>query len=175
MANIVDSLMDKIKFPEKIDLSHTDRQLIQKLNTAVEELNAKDTVSAKQLADTEERLLAQITALSGLPGTSQTAEASPDFADLKQYITDETEKSEYRIRGLIEHKADETKGLLKSVQTANRDEELIKYAEALSNRMLEVEAGLKKQIRTVKIMMGFTIWISIIALAAMVAQVLGLV
>lgn len=172
MANIVDSLMDKIKFPEKLELSSADRQLLQKLNASVEELKTRESASAMQLADTEKKLLAQLETLS--TKQSQLPEAEADLSGLRQYITDETEKSEYKIRGLIEHKADETKELLKAVQTANRDEELIKYTEALSNRILEVEAGLTGQLRTVKIMMGFTIWISIMALAAMVIQVLGL-
>ena len=98
-----------------------------------------------------------------------------DFTELKQHITDETQKSEYNVRGLMEAKADAAMGVLKAIQTSGRDAELIKYAETLSNRMLEMETGIKKQLRTVKIMMGFTIWISIMALAAMVAQVLGLV
>lgn len=185
MANIVESLMDKIKFPEKMDLSHADRQLIQKLNASVEELKAKDSVSAKQLVTSEERLLAQINSLSkelqklqdtvAEPPEIQVPEITVDFSELKQHITDETEKSEYKIRGLMEAKADATMGVLKAIQTSSRDEELVKYAETLTNRILEVEAGMKKQLRTVKIMMGFTIWISIMALAAMVAQVLGLI
>ncbi|MBP3542787.1 MAG: hypothetical protein J6J86_01020 [Lachnospiraceae bacterium] len=185
MANIVESLMDKIKFPEKMDLSHTDRQLLQKLSASVEELKAKDSVSAKQLITSEERLLAQISGLSkdvkklqeacAQAPELQVPEITVDFSELKQHITDETEKSEYKVRGLMEAKADAAMGVLKAIQTSGRDAELIKYAETLSNRMLEVEAGIKKQLRTVKIMMGFTIWISIMALAAMVAQVLGLV
>lgn len=185
MANIVESLMDKIKFPEKMDLSHTDRQLLQKLNASVDELKAKDSVSAKQLITTEERLLAQINVLSkevkklqdsvAEPPEIQVPEITVDFSELKQHITDETEKSEYKVRGLIEGKADAAQGILKAIQTSGRDEELVKYAETLSNRILEAEAGIKKQLQAVKIMMGFTIWISIMALAAMVAQVLGIV
>lgn len=187
MANIVESLMDKIKFPEKMDLSSTDRQLLQKLNASIEDLKNKssDSVSPKQFVMAEERLLAQINSLSkevkklqdavAEPPEIQVPEITVDFSELKQHITDETEKSEYKIRGLMEAKADATMGVLKAIQTSSRDEELIKYAETLTNRILEVEAGMKKQLRTVKIMMGFTIWISIMALAAMVAQVLGIV
>lgn len=174
MANIVESFMDKMKYPEKAELSHADRQLIQKLSASVEELKTKETVSVRQLAASEKHILARIDALSD-SGSSSAPESSADFSELRQYIADENEKSAYKLRGLIEHKADEAQELLKALQTSDRADELIKYAEVLSTCMLEAEARLSRQLRTVKIMMGFAIWISIMALAALTAQVLGLI
>ena len=93
MAKLVDSIMDKVKFPDKIELSHADRQMLLKLAASVEELKARKAITGAQLNDTEERLSAQMQSLfkeaadrpAPLPEPVQPPEVNIDLTDLKHF------------------------------------------------------------------------------------------
>lgn len=184
MANLVETLMDKMKVPEKLELSQADRQLLQKLAASVDELKAKKTITEQQLNEAEERLLAQMRILleeaqqnapTPEPAKPQEIDVKVDFSDLKHFISEEHEQGKYQIKSLIEEKNGAVVSQLHTIQTAVKDEEILNKMPTLFNQLNDTELALRKQLRTVKIMMGFTIWISIMTLAAMVAQVLGLI
>ena len=59
MANLVESIIDKVK-SDKIELSQTDRHLLQKLSASIDALKSKKTITESQLTETEERLNTQI-------------------------------------------------------------------------------------------------------------------
>lgn len=181
MANIVESLMDKIKVPEKLELSQSDRQLLQKLVMSVEELKKRNYLTEQELSQSEQRLLAQIrTALKddmkesiSSSGSAQPHEVTVDLSELKRFISEETDKERYQVKALIEEKNRAVNSQLQNIRAAIKDEEILDKLPSILNQLSDTEHTLRKQLRTVKIMMGFTIWISIMTLAAMVAQALG--
>lgn len=178
MANLVESIMDRVKFPDKIELSQADRQLLQKLTSSVEELKSKKTVTDKQLAEAEERLLAQMRLLfeetnEKSAETEQPPEISLDLSELKHFISEENEQRKYQIKSLMEEKNSELTSQLQNLKTSIKDEEILSKIPSLFNQLYDTETNLHRQMRTVKIMMGFTIWTSILTLAVVAAHVLG--
>lgn len=150
MANLVETLMDKIKIPDKIELSQADRQLLQKLAADVEELKTIDT------------------------HTEQPPDITIDFSDLKHFMSEEHRQEKYQLKSLIDEKNDAIISQLHNIQASVKGEEILNQMTTLSNQLSDTEFSLRRQLRTVKIMMGFTIWICIMTLAAMAAQALGL-
>lgn len=180
MANIVESLMDKIKVPEKPELSQADRQILQQLAMSVEELKSKKYLTQQDLSESEQRLIVQLRAALKEDGKDGTGSAQPqevtvDLSELKRFISEETDKERYQIKALIEEKNGSVSSQLQDLKASIKDEEILGKLPAILNQLSDTEYTLRKQLRTVKIMMGFTIWISIMTLAAMAAQALGLI
>lgn len=183
MANIVESLMDKIKFPEKMELSQADRQLLQSLAASMDELKAKDALSEKDLSETEQRLLVQLRTVlkedikEALPVQEpvELPEITVDFSELKSFLSEKTLQENRQIKSLIEEKSGSLYSQLQNIKISIKDEEILNKLPALLTQLTDTEHSLRKQLRTVKIMMGFSIWISIMTLAAMVAMALGLI
>ncbi len=181
MANLVESIMDKVKFPDKMELSQADRQLLQKLAASVDELKSKKTVTDKQLAEAEERLLAEMRLLfheaqeqpEQVQKLPEPQEVSIDFSELRHFISEENEQGKYQIKTFIEDKNSTLASQLQNIKTSIKDEEILNKMPSIFNQLCDTETNLHKQMRTVKIMMGFTIWTSILTLAVIAAHVLG--
>lgn len=187
MANLVESIKERVKFPEKMDLSPADRQLLHKLAAAVEELKQQRTVTEQQLTQTEERLLAQIEAMLNETRTAMLQaqeesmqpappqEITPDFSELKHFISETSEQKQYQIKSLIGEAEGQTTAQLQSILGAIKDEEILNKLPTLFTQLSDTEQHLNRQLRTVKIMMGVTIWISLLSLIAIAGNILGFI
>lgn len=182
MAKLVDTFIDRMKVPEKLELSQADRQLLQKLAASVEELKTKKNITEQQLGEAEQRLLTQIRILleesqksAPAPEPAKPQEMAIDFSELRHFISEEVEQEKYQTKSLIEEKHGSVTAQLQSLISSVKDDEILSKLPSLFNQVSDTEMTLRKQIRTVKIMLGFSIWISIMTLAAMAAQALGLI
>ena len=54
-----------------------------------------------------------------------------------------------------------------------KDDEILSKLPTLCNQLSDMEVLITRQMRTVKIMLGITIWVCILTLAVAVAHVLG--
>lgn len=181
MANLVETIIDRVKVPDKMELAPADRQLLQKLAASVEELKAKKTLTDTQLAEAEERLGAQIQELFEKEKPLLIKAAEPpkppeikiDLDDIKRFIAEQSEQGKYQLKSHMQEQYNSASSQLQEIQTAIKDEEVLKKILSLYNQMSGMEMQINRQLRTVKIMTGFTIWTVLLMLAAVVAQVLG--
>ena len=178
MANLVESIIDKVKLPDKIELSHADRQLLLKLSASVEELKTRKALTDAQLNAAEERLNTQMQRLFEEAANRPSEPAQPpeiniDLTDLKHFISEETEQKKYQLKACIEDKYNDTTSQFKALKGMIKDDEILSKLPTLCNQLSDMEILITRQMRTVKIMLGITIWVCILTLAVAVAHVLG--
>ena len=163
MPNLVESFIDKVKTPNKLELSPADRQLLKKLIDSIETLKEKKKFSDTQLKETEEHLSTQL----------KDSEHHLKFDELKHFISEQTEQEKYQFKTQLEDKHNTVSSQLQGLKSAIKDTTILDKISSLSNQLSEMEVQQNRQMRTIKIILGFTIWLSLLTLAVIAASVLG--
>ena len=195
MPNLVESFIDKVKTPNKLELSPADRQLLKKLIDSIETLKEKKKFSDTQLKETEEHLSTQLKdsehhldaqikeldtllnsqicisqdnlyikireVLEEIKNLPEPPDVNSKFDELKHFISEQTEQEKYQFK------------TLQGLKSAIKDTTILDKISSLSNQLSEMEVQQNRQMRTIKIILGFTIWLSLLTLAVIAASVLG--
>lgn len=157
MGSVLDSIMKRIEVPDKISLSSTDREMLEKINT-----NLQDLSELKDLKDLKD--LNELRELKDLKG-------------LKEIIEKQSIRLDEEIESLKEAKnSDEVDSITSSIQLIKeQNEKIISTLDTFADQIQAMDKSLNKQISGVKIMTGFAIWSSLLGVAVLIAYVLGFV
>ncbi len=207
MPNLVESFIDKVKTPDKLELSPADRQLLKKLIDSIETLKEKKKFSDTQLKETEEHLSTQLKdsehhldaqikeldtllnsqicisqdnlyikireVLEEIKNLPEPPDVNSKFDELKHFISEQTEQEKYQFKTQLEDKHNAVSSQLQGLKSAIKDTTILDKISSLSNQLSEMEVQQNRQMRTIKIILGFTIWLSLLTLAVIAASVLG--
>lgn len=207
MPNLVETIIDKVKTPDKVELSPTDRQLIKKLIDSVETLKDKRVLADTRLQEAEEHLSIQLNdirehlnakqkdseelintqiqasqdnlsvkigkVLNEIKNLPEPPEINSKYDNLKQFISEQTEQENYHLKTQLEDNHNTISTQLQALKSSMKDTVILDKLSSLSNQLSEMETQQNKQIRTIKIILGFTIWLSLLTLAVIAASVLG--
>lgn len=100
-------------------------------------------------------------------------ELTLDFTELKHFISEENEHEKYQLKALIEDRQSATASQLQSLKISMKDEDILSKMPSIYNQVCDTETHLHKQIRTVKILAGLSIWTSLLTLGLITAYILG--
>ncbi len=197
MPNIVESIIDKVKTPDRVELSPADKQLLKKLiDSSAETRKEHKVFTETQRKETEEHLSAQLKALEELFTTHlqssqdnfntklgevldniknlpELPAINTSLDTLKHAVLEQAEQGNNQLKTQMEDKHNALSTQLAALKSSAKDKEILDKLSSLSNQLSEMEARQNRQLRTVKIILGFTIWLSLLTLAVIAASVLG--
>lgn len=191
MANLVDTIKDRMKFPEKLELAPGDRRLLEKLEASAQKL-IKERESQEQTLHEIKDMLHTSTKdfqldMDALVGRIEKAadgekllkelektmdKKMVDSDKLLRKIENTVEKEGSGVKALVEDRSNDMAAKLGSLKASGKDEELLKQLGMVLEQVRASEKRVEKQFRGVKIMTGLAIWTSLLTLAVLVARIL---
>ena len=190
MANLEDTFMKKLELPEYMELSPDDKDVLKKLADSLDGLRTQYQIDEARLQEIE-RLLRQ----QSSPGKGKRQEIEKREKKVvsereeeqerrdrilkeeaeRQFLEDAVQGSTDQIRasiterfGALETKVDMLRTISKNVEGSGLPEGLVK-------ELREMRVEMEKQIKGVKVMVGVSIWTTLLTLSVLIARILGFI
>lgn len=161
MANLVETFMKKKEYPDKIDLSSADRELLQRIVKTLEELKNQQKEISNQI---EER--------ASEKEVPEIIQSNSKDEKMLSRLDENMSLGHDQIKALLADRSSSIETKLNVIKALIKDEELLEVIEKIREGIQASEKTIAKQIGSVKIMIGFCIWSSLLTLAVLVAHLL---
>ena len=180
MANLEDTFMKKLELPEYMELSPDDKDVLKKLADSLDGLTTQYKIDEARLQEIE-RLLRQ----QSSPGKGKRQEIEKREKKVvnereeeqerrdrilkqeaeRQFLEDVVQGSTDQIRASITERFGALETKVDMLRTISKNEEVSGLSEGLVKELREMKVDMEKQLKGVKIMVGVSIWTTLLTLS----------